>query len=243
MNIWREIAPGARPRRNIVQHFAWFVHVVSAPRNLSLSGFVHAKVTTDRRLSYREPTDVAGAQCSSAGDINNDGIPIWSAATAPNNGAGDSTTESSREGRPDDHHHLRHQSITIEAVSDTATTSSDRLRDFNAGLIGVIDLGVTVDGFGLELTSTLPARASFTNDGTVDRPRTTDFALHIVQARGIRYIHLFGLGASQHRQQRRAAGRQSEMPATSTSLSAARARSAARQRSASKRQPEPAPCG
>src|SRR5262249_42786164 len=71
--------------------------------------------------------------------------------------------------------------ITIEAVSDTTTTSIfDSLQDFNASLIGIIDPGVTVDGFGLELTSTLAGSTiSFTNDGTVTSAQSNR-ALHIV---------------------------------------------------------------
>jgi hypothetical protein len=72
--------------------------------------------------------------------------------------------------------------ITIEAVSNTTTTSSTRLQDFNVSLIGVIDPGVTVDGFGLELTSTLAGSTiSFTNDGTVTSDQNNGLrALHIV---------------------------------------------------------------
>jgi hypothetical protein len=72
--------------------------------------------------------------------------------------------------------------ITIEAVSNTTTTSSTRLQDFNVSLIGVIDPGVTVDGFGLELTSTLAGSTiSFTNDGTVTSDQNNGLrALQIV---------------------------------------------------------------
>src|SRR5262249_30612838 len=58
---------------------------------------------------------------------------------------------------------------TLEASGATTTTSlSDALKQINDSIVGKVDSGATVDGFGLELSSTLPGSTiSVTNDGTV----------------------------------------------------------------------------
>jgi len=73
--------------------------------------------------------------------------------------------------------------VTVEAISNTTTTSdSNRLFDINDSIVGKVDSNVTVDGFGLEFTSTLPGSTiSVTNNGTVTTSQNNgDRALHIV---------------------------------------------------------------
>ena len=71
--------------------------------------------------------------------------------------------------------------VTVEAVSNTTTTSNaNALEDFNASIIGTVDSGVTVDGFGLQFVSTSPVAGTtiqITNDGTVSTNQNSIHAL------------------------------------------------------------------
>jgi hypothetical protein len=71
--------------------------------------------------------------------------------------------------------------VTVEAKSNTTTTSpSDALEDFNDSIVGLIDSGVTVDGFGLQFVSTSPVTGTtiaITNNGTVSTDQNSSQAL------------------------------------------------------------------
>src|SRR5690242_17291945 len=71
--------------------------------------------------------------------------------------------------------------VTVEATSNTTTTSSaNALEDFNASILGIVDAGVTVDGFGLQFISTLPGSTiQITNSGTVSTNQDSSHALLI----------------------------------------------------------------
>ncbi|MDO9381245.1 MAG: autotransporter domain-containing protein [Hyphomicrobiaceae bacterium] len=71
--------------------------------------------------------------------------------------------------------------VTVACAANTVTTNttnstspaatSDRIQSFNANLIGQVNSGVTVSGFGLELISTAAnGSVQFTNNGTVTLP-------------------------------------------------------------------------
>src|SRR6185312_10540142 len=73
---------------------------------------------------------------------------------------------------------------TVEATSDTTTTSpANALQDINDSIVGIIDSGVTVDGFGLAFVTTfgiLPppgATIQITNNGTVSTDQNSTAAL------------------------------------------------------------------
>src|ERR1700758_1838192 len=69
--------------------------------------------------------------------------------------------------------------VTLTCATNTTTTNttnttspnpstSDHLQQFGADLIGQVNTGVTVKGFGLELTTTKPGGAvTFTNNGAL----------------------------------------------------------------------------
>lgn len=69
--------------------------------------------------------------------------------------------------------------VTLTCAANTTTTNtsniaspnpttSDRTQDFNASIVGQINGGVTVDGFGLSLVTTLPGSTiSVTNNGSI----------------------------------------------------------------------------
>src|SRR5882724_3077157 len=69
--------------------------------------------------------------------------------------------------------------VTLICAANTTTSStsnlaspnpatSDQTQDFNASIIGQVNAGVTVNGFGLNIVSTLPgSTVSMTNDGTI----------------------------------------------------------------------------
>ena len=75
---------------------------------------------------------------------------------------------------------------TVEAISNTTTTSpTNALQDINDSIVGIIDSGVTVDGFGLSFVSTfgvLPppgATIQITNNGTVSTNQNSNHALSV----------------------------------------------------------------
>ena len=69
--------------------------------------------------------------------------------------------------------------VTLTCAASTTTTNtsntvspnpatSDRTQDFNASILGQVNGGVTVDGFGLSLITTLPgSTVSVTNNGAI----------------------------------------------------------------------------
>src|SRR5262249_57235154 len=69
--------------------------------------------------------------------------------------------------------------VTLTCAANTTTTNttnttspnaatSDRIQQFNADLIGQVNAGVTVDGFGLNLVTIKPSGGiTFTNSGTI----------------------------------------------------------------------------
>jgi len=69
--------------------------------------------------------------------------------------------------------------VTLTCAANTTTTqtsniaspnpaTSDQTQDFNASIVGQVNSGVTVNGFGLNIVSTLPgSTVSMTNNGTI----------------------------------------------------------------------------
>lgn len=62
--------------------------------------------------------------------------------------------------------------VTTNTTNSTSPTmTSDRIQSFNADLVGQVNAGVTVSGFGLELDTTKAnGSVSFTNNGTISLP-------------------------------------------------------------------------
>src|SRR5262249_26387474 len=85
--------------------------------------------------------------------------------------------------------------VTVTAtISITTTSPADALEDFNDSIAGKIDSGVTVDGFGLDFTSTLnTATISVENDGTASTNQNSSQAL-VINAGTSGKLTYFGSG-------------------------------------------------
>jgi uncharacterized protein with beta-barrel porin domain len=81
--------------------------------------------------------------------------------------------------------------VTLSCAANTTTTNttnttspnpatSDQAQNFNTSIVGQVNSGVTVDGFGLALISTLVGSTiSMTNNGTISTNQTNNRALQI----------------------------------------------------------------